>query len=175
MELRGYIKPPSKDLSNKKYNLTFEIENLSMAEYERLKDKLVDIKISKHREKRSLDANSYCWVLINKLSEKLNIPAVEIYREYIKDLNVCKQMTLNKSEFETLKTAWEMLGIGWQVQQLDITDKDEVMANFYYGSSTYNTKKMAKLIDNIVEDCKLQDIETKTPAELEQMCEEWGK
>lgn len=30
-------------------------------------DQLLDIQIDKHRQRRSLDANAYCWVLLDKL------------------------------------------------------------------------------------------------------------
>lgn len=113
------------------------------------------------------------WVLINKLADKLNLKPVEVYREHIKNLNVCKQMTLPRNEFKTLSHAWGMLGLGWVVEQLDITDKDEIIANFYYGSSTYNTSQMSKLINNIVEDCKLQGIPTLEDLEIKRMCEKW--
>lgn len=36
----------------------------------------------------------------------------------------------------------------------------------YYGSSTYDGAQMARLIDNIVQDCKAVGIETMTPDEL---------
>ena len=34
----------------------------------------MDADLKPHREKRSLDANAYCWVLLDKLSAKLAIP-----------------------------------------------------------------------------------------------------
>ena len=37
---------------------------------------------------------------------------------------------------------------------------------FSYGSSTYDTAQMSRLIDNIVQDCKAVGIETLTPSEL---------
>lgn len=45
----------------------------------------------------------------------------------------------------------------------------------YYGSSTYNTEQMSRLIDNIVQDCKAVGIETMTPAELAALKDAWGK
>lgn len=137
------------------------------------KDKKFELK--EHKEKRSLSANNYAWVLIGKLADKLNIPAVEVYREYIKDLNVCKQMTLPRNDFKTFKTAWGMLGLGWVVEELDITDKDEIIANFHYGSSTYNSKQMARLIDSIVQDCKEQEIDVLNKTELLSLVKEWGE
>ena len=44
------------------------------------------VKISKATKKRSMDANAYCWVLLDKLAEKLKIPKTEIYRSAIKEI-----------------------------------------------------------------------------------------
>lgn len=171
--MQGTIESITIDYKDQKPIIALKLDNKSYLEtIEELKQDKLDIEIKKHREKRSLNANNYAWKLINELAKKLNITAVEVYREHIKDLAICKQMTLNKNEFDTLKTAWNMLGIGWQVEKIDITSKDEIIANFYYGSSTYNTHQMARLIDNIVQDCKEQGIETKTPEELKRLVEE---
>lgn len=43
----------------------------------------------------------------------------------------------------------------------------------YFGSSTYDTAQMSRLIDLCVQDCKQVGIETMTPAELEALVERW--
>lgn len=45
----------------------------AMAAVRRHKDRLYDLEIKEHRAKRSLDANAYCWVLINKIADVLRI------------------------------------------------------------------------------------------------------
>ena len=45
----------------------------------------------------------------------------------------------------------------------------------YYGSSTYDTRQMSQLIDNLVQDCKALDIETLTPEKLSLLMEEWNE
>lgn len=42
-------------------------------------DKTKKYELKEYKEKRSLDANGYMWLLIQKLSEKLNITKEEIY------------------------------------------------------------------------------------------------
>lgn len=54
-----------------------------------------------------------------------------------------------------------------------ITQLEAIRDICYYGSSTYDTKQMARLIDLVVEDCKQQGIETLPPEELERMALEW--
>ena len=44
----------------------------------------------------------------------------------------------------------------------------------YYGSSTYNTEQMSRLINLVVEDCKAQGVETMTPDEINRMLSLWG-
>ena len=134
----------------------------------------VDCELKKHREKRSRNANDYCWTLIGKLSEKLNIPPVEIYRQCVKEVGVYRDFHLPASENKTLATLWRQQGLAWLTETLDYEpDGDNVVTRCWYGSSVYNTKQMSRLIDLIVQECREQNIETMTPAELAGLLERW--
>lgn len=136
--------------------------------------KVYDVEIKEHREKRSLDANAYCWVLLDKLAEALDTTKEELYRGYVRKIGPFKDFDLTVDEAQTFRTAWERLGQGWPTEQVDFTpDGERVIIRAYYGSSTYNTKRMSRLIDMIVEDCKEQGIETLTPQQLDAMKERW--
>lgn len=139
------------------------------------KDARYDAEIKAHRDKRSLDANSYCWVLLEKLAQETGIEKEEIYRQTIKKFGPHKDFTLAEDEAKTFRVAWEKLGTGWPTEQVDFTpDGQRVVIRAYYGSSTYNTKQMSRLIDNIVQDCRAVGIETLPPDKLAGMMEEWG-
>ncbi|MEE1017932.1 MAG: hypothetical protein UH824_00435, partial [Acutalibacteraceae bacterium] len=43
----------------------------------------------------------------------------------------------------------------------------------YYGSSTYDTAQMSRLIDMAVQDCEALEIETKTPDEIARLVSLW--
>lgn len=45
----------------------------------------------------------------------------------------------------------------------------------WYGSSTYDTEQMARLIDRVVEDCREAGIETMTPQQLAALKSQWGE
>ena len=51
---------------------------------EQAKDKQFELK--EYKQKRSLDSNAYCLVLLGKLQDKLHIPKEDIYRDLIKNL-----------------------------------------------------------------------------------------
>lgn len=136
--------------------------------------KVYDVEIKEHREKRSLDANAYCWVLLDKLAEALDTTKEELYRGYVRKVGPYKDFDLSEDEAKTFRVAWERLGQGWPTEQVDFTpDGERAIIRAYYGSSTYNTKRMSRLIDMIVEDCKEQSIETLTPQQLDAMKERW--
>lgn len=140
-----------------------------------LKDKPYEVKIEPYKKKRSLDSNSYYWTLAGKLSAKLKIPNVDIYRQHIKDIGDNYEILPIKNEaVEKFTQAWGKNGIGWLtniIGESKLKGYTNIMA--YYGSSTYTSDQMSRLIDLMVEDCKAQGIEVMTPAEIERMKGEW--
>lgn len=184
MELTGKIVDMSIDFMTSKPKLTLEInEKHAVTQgYDELKQcEKLSIKISKYREKRSLDSNSYFWLLCGKLAEKLSDEKVkytkeDIYRKSIKEIGVYKDFQgLSQPDAKTLRHAWELLGTGWITEQVDfMPDGETVIVRCYYGSSQYNKKQMSRLIDNIVQDCQAVGIPTKTPDELADMLSLWN-
>ena len=148
----------------------------AMAVVRKHKDKLYDIEVKEHRKKRSLDANAYAWVLINKLAEVMRIPPVEVYRQAIQDISGNSEILPIKEEaVEQFKNAWSNHGIGWICRDMGkskLPGYRNLMV--YYGSSVYNTKQMSDLIEALVQDCKALDIETMTPEKLALLMEEWS-
>lgn len=144
--------------------------------YEALKDAdKLTIKIGKHTKKRSLDANAYCWVLISRLAEKLNIPKTEIYRSAIKEIGgnsdtVCVQ----DKAVETLCDGWTRNGIGWLTETTKSKLDGCTNVILYYGSSSYDAAQMSRLINIIVEECRQLGIETRPKEEIDSLLDSWG-
>ncbi len=137
-------------------------------------EKTYDLTIKEHRNKRSLDANAYFWVLCDKLAEKLNIAKVDIYRDLIKNIGGNNQIVcVPEKAVDKLISGWEHNGIGWLTETTTSKLDGCVNVILYYGSSTYDTAQMSRLINLVVQECKQQEIETLTPQELERLCIEW--
>lgn len=174
MKLQGKLVDANIDFTTRKPKLTFLIDN-SITSIEEIKDGItLDIEVKKHRNKRSLDANAYCWVLIGKLAEKLNLSAEKIYKLAIQEIGVYEVLPIRNEAVYNFKSAWGKNGIGWICEEIGrskIAGYTNIKA--YYGSSTYNTKQMTMLIDNIVEECKLQGIEIDTPEQIQKYKDRW--
>ena len=141
------------------------------------KDKVYDITVKEHQKKRSLDANAYCWVLINKLADVMRIPPSEVYRQAIQDISGNNEILPVKEEaVEQFKQAWSSHGLGWICRDMGRSKLPGYWnLMVYYGSSVYNSKQMADLIDHLVQDCKALDIETLPPEKLSMLMEEWSE
>lgn len=179
MKISGRIVGASIDFKTNKPTLTLEVNERNdfelLVDEMRDKDKL-SIEVKPYRERRSLDANAYFFVLADKLAEKLNTTKVEIYRNAIKEIGGVSETVCVKNEaVERLCEGWMSNGIGWQTETLPSKIEGCTNVILYYGSSTYDTAQMSRLIDNIVQDCKAVGIETRTPDEIANLLSLWGE
>ena len=138
-------------------------------------DKYYKLEIKEKKKKRSLDANGYCWALLNELSDKLKIPAIELYQEFIRKVGSYEVICINTQAMGKFLEVWQSNGYGWLVDILGESRNYPNCMNLkcYHGSSVYDTKEMSKLIDEIVVECKEQGIETATGAELDLLKRGW--
>lgn len=140
----------------------------AMAAVRKHKDRLYDLEIKEHRKKRSLDANAYAWVLINKIADALRLTPKEVYRQAIQDIAGNHEIVPIKTEAaDKFKQVWESQGLGWPCIDIGRSKIDGYRnMKAYYGSSTYDTRQMSLLIDHLIEDCRALDIETLPPDKL---------
>lgn len=130
-----------------------------------------EYELKQYRQKRSLSANAYAWVLMDKLAEKLHSTKEEVYKIAVSRVGVFEEIKVNSVEAgKRFKRIWHQNGLGWLTKTIDDTT---VLA--YYGSSTYDTQQMARLIDYIKEECKEQGIEVRPQWEVDAMLTEWDK
>ena len=136
--------------------------------------KMLDVRIESHKNRRSLDANAYCWALIGQIAAAVGKKKEEIYREEIKELGgnydtVC----VTEKAADALCAHWQHNGLGWIAETFESKIKGCVNVNLYYGSSAYNSVQMARLIDNVVQDAQALGIDTMTPKEIALLKEDW--
>lgn len=176
MQTTGIITDLWIDFNTRKPKISLLLNTNEISIVEQLKNEnKLNVELKKYRKKRSLDANAYMWVLVSKIQEKLNIPKEEIYKDAIKNIGVYEVIPVKNEAVERFIEAWKNNGLGWICETTK--SKLEGFTNIiaYYGSSTYNTKEMSRLVDLIVQECKQLEIETMTPQELKSLLESWGK
>ena len=134
--------------------------------------KILTIQINKNEEiqvkkkKRSKDQNAYFWELLQQLCEEMNLNVIDEYRKRVKELGICRQWKIANENVPTFVRMWEDRGIAWFVEQIEV-DGEETLLNAYYGSSSYSTSQMKRLLDNLIQDCKEVGIQTLDELEIE--------
>ncbi len=133
-----------------------------------------DFDIKKAKKRRSLDANAYCWVLVDKLAEALRLSKEEVYRNAIRGIGGVSDIVCVRSEAsDALKKSWESRGTGWQTETVPSKLNGCVNMILYYGSSAYDSRQMSILIDRLVQDAQALGIETMPPDRLKALTEGW--
>ena len=90
-----------------------------------MQPKLYDADLKVHREKRSLDANAYFWVLAGKLSAKLNISVIEVYRQYIREIGDNFEIVPIRDDAKAIWIKnWQSRGLGWVCDDLGASKLD---------------------------------------------------
>ena len=179
MKMTGRIIGANIGFMSGKPSLTLEVNEKS--EFEALVDELgnkekLSIEIKPYRERRSLDANAYFWVLCDKLAEKLRKSKTEIYRELIRDVGgVSETVCVINSAVERFRANWQAKGLGWQTEATESKIEGCTNVTVYFGSSTFDKDQMARLLDLTIQECKEQNIPTETPDQIAEMKARWGE
>ena len=138
------------------------------------KDKFT-VTVEPHRNRRSLDANSYLWVLIQEIANVLKADRHTVYIDMLKDYGQREEQLISviKEGYQAIERATE--------KHCHIVGEAELKGKEFYhvallrGSSTYDTKEMSILTDGVISEAKDLGIETATPEERTRMLSEWKK
>ena len=145
-----------------------------LSEFIQEDSKILTIQIGKNeeievkRKKRSKNSNSYFWELLQQLCLEMNLDVIQEYRKRVKELGIFKQWELDTINVPTFEKIWQDRGIAWFTEKVEEIGNKTII-NAYYGSSSYNSKQMSKLIDNLVQDCKQIGIQTLDEIEIEEL------
>lgn len=132
-------------------------------------DETKEYEVKEYKHKRSLNANAYYWVLVNKIADALNQSKEFIHlcmlKQYGQRYVLCVPYD---TPIENLVKYYEQDGVRKQGDRLFKT------YNVYLPSSEMNTYEMSKLIDGTVEEAQSMGIETMTPDEIAHLKAMWG-
>lgn len=171
MEFKGRIVDISRDWKTGRFRITFEsMEDISK-QLESITDKLLTITAKLFRNKRSRDANSYSWVLMQKIAEDQHTDKWSVYLEMLGRYGVFTHIIVKPGVVDRVVSEWRTVK---NLGEATVSGQTGIQLQCYFGSSTYDTKEMSVFIEGIVSECHELGIETATPDELDRMKKEWG-
>lgn len=153
--------------------LTFSgrINQLKMKlEYTKDDGKVYDITIKEHRNKRSRNANAYMWEIIGKIADVTRADKEQIYLHMLEHYGQGEVMEM-RGDIDVAKWFKYHKVIGKVVHD----GREWIQFHAYRGSSEYDTREMAILIDGVVNEATNLGIPTIGEAELAKMKGAWGE
>ena len=150
-----------------------DIPNVRSA-YDEIKNNKLSVTIKKWRDKRSMDANAFLWVLCDGIAKVLKSTKEEVYRDLVRRVGVFEIIPIRADAVETFSRMWNGRGLGWFVDVLDDSKLEgykKVMV--YFGSSSYDTEQMSRLIDEAVQEAEGMGIPTLPEPDVKKMKEAW--
>lgn len=131
-----------------------------------------EAEIKQFREKRSLNANALFWKGVGLIAEALHRDNWGIYLDLLKNHGEFTYIVVKPSAVEKFKETYRLCE---EVGEIEINGKKGVQLLCFYGSSTYDTKQMSRLIDGMMQELKALDIEFVPDSDITKALEEWGK
>lgn len=148
--------------------ITLRVGKLTPDQLERLekaRDKDLDVSVKIHRKKRSLDANSYLWLILSKMAEVLKTSKDEVYETCIQKYGYVDEdviiTVLREVDMSKIDGHWHF-----------IRNSSDMKYSAYVkirGTSEYNTTEFSHFLDMVIQDAKDLGVETATPTEIAEM------
>lgn len=152
---------------------TIKVQSILVALMQDLDNKKsYDITIQQHREKRSINANNYSWVLQDKIAKKLNKSIDEIHNQMVLDYGVLETYSIKKEAFASAKRLFDYFEV---LGESKVNGKEFIHIRAGIGTHNYNTLEMSKFLDGVVQEAEQLGIEVRTPAQLAELKSLWGK
>ena len=174
--MEGRLREPFR-LSGGEWLMSFTTRADAGKIYDRLKDADVEVEIKKHNPKRSKDANSMCWAMCSDIGNALRppLPKEEVYRRAIREVGEYEPLPIKAEAVETFQRRWAAKGIGWFADVIDDSKIPGYKLVFaYYGSSTYDTASMSRLIDYLIDEAEQIGIVIPLGKEKEEALNAWA-
>jgi len=133
-----------------------------------------EYEIKRIRKRRSLDANSYLWVLCTEIAEVAGVSKEDVYRRNIREGGEFTPLPIKEEAVESFSQIWSAHGVGWFCDVIDNSKIPGYKLIFaYHGSSEYDTKQMSSLIERVKQDAESVGVETMPPEQLAALMNEW--
>lgn len=147
--------------------LVSEIPSRLVPELEKiLQNEDIVLEVSKAKKPRSLTSNAYCWVLINKMAIKIKSTDEEVYLQMLERYGSKDYVAAPSESEEILKRAYKIV---IPIKECTINNNKATTFKLIRGSSTYDQVEMNRFIEGIISECKVLNIETLPPREVERL------
>ena len=171
MEVKAKLKDISRSYLDNKTVFSFETQSMIAAEeLERMQDSDLRVKVVRYRKKRSLSANSLFWHCVGKIAEATNSDKWTTYLDMLRHYGKFTYIVCKPNMVDAVKQQWRECE---EWNSVNINGKPAVQMLCYFGSSSYNTKEMTRLIDGTIQEMKELGLDLPMSQDIKAALERW--
>lgn len=170
-DLTGKLKEMSIDFRTGQAQLTLSVneKQVAMNLFDKLsQEKKLSIKLDKYREKRSLTANSYYWVVLEKIAQSINSTKDLVHESMLQDYG-----TFDRDEDGNIKDFSSRYFVDPIESKIHCKYRGSSVLNgetwyhyyFIKGSSKYDSKEFSALLNGAIYEATEMGLDVMTPAE----------
>ena len=140
---------------------------------DKFRDGYVDIQVEKWSDKRSLQANAYFHVLVNKIAEVTKSSMDDVKKMLVTQYGTLARGSDGKYMAVKVPKNTDISLIYPYFRHIGEDENGLDMYLFFKSTHTLTKDEMNRLIQGTVDEAKALKIETLTPAEIERMVGKW--
>jgi len=130
------------------------------------------VEIKQYRQKRSLDANSYMWLLLSEMAAVMKTTKDELYLIMLERYGIFTHVVVKPNVVDKVKQEWRTVR---ELGEVNINGKTGIQLQCFFGSHLYDTKEFSVLLEGIISEAKDLGIEVISENEKHLLLVEWGK
>ncbi len=135
----------------------------------------LSVSIKQYRKRRSLDANSYMWLICEAIARAVESTREEVYRDAVRKVGHYEVLYMRPDAAERFREEWSAKGVGYMADVQEYFYQGQTPVIVYFGSHTYTADEMARLINWLRDEAEGLGLDVETPNEKSlQELEEMG-
>ena len=157
-------------------NITITVGADFRPRFDELYGKELDIEIKPHREKRSLSANAYLHVLINRIAEKMNLSDDEVKASLVTNYGVIARDEDGAKVAAKLPASVDIDGYYPYTRCYKTVEENGKLYKcylLYKRTRVMDSKEISRVIDGAIYEAKNLGLETDTPEQIARLKAEW--
>lgn len=173
MKTKGIFKGLSRDLDGGLI-VSFRAfeEKKVIGRLEDIKTGTLEITVEPVKKKRSLSANALLWNCIGEISAKLRTDKWSVYLMMLRRYGKFTYICVKPNAVEAVKKQWREAE---EIGTVTIGGEKAVQMLCYFGSSTYDSKEFAVLLDGVISEMEEMGLNAPLRSDMRRALERWEK
>lgn len=142
--------------------LTMKIPSRKLAQMPKAGAAL-SVSIKQYRRRRSLDANSYMWFICEAIAREIQGTREDVYRQAVKAVGHYEILYMRPDAAARFVQEWRAKGLGYMAEPQEYLYQGQTPVTVYFGSHSYTTEEMARLINWLRDEAEGLGLDVETP------------